>query len=108
MNDLMYYGRLARTGLVDIHEGGQVKSEGTMLCVTVEVCIRILACKHAVWNIKLVCNNMCYVQLSIYSTIYYTCWLAVMHELHSSIMGGLVLELFMKLMQYKNAESSLN
>lgn len=41
-------------------------------------------------NAMLVCNNMCYVQSSIYSTIYYTCWLAVMHELHSNIVGRLI------------------
>lgn len=65
-----------------------------MLCVTVGVCIKVLACKHVVWNVKLICNDMCYVQLNIYSTIYYTCWLAVMHELHSSIMSRLVSGLF--------------
>lgn len=48
MNDLMYYGRLAWTGLVDIHGGGQVEFEGIMLCITVEVCIKVLACKHVV------------------------------------------------------------
>lgn len=31
-------------------------------------------------------DGMCYVQLSKYSTIYYSCWLAVMHELHSIFM----------------------
>lgn len=41
----------------------------------------------------LVYNDMFYVQSSIYSTIYYTCWLAVMHELHSSIMSRLILGL---------------
>lgn len=51
---------------------------------------------------------MCYVQLNIYSTIYYTCWLAVMHELHSNIMGGLMLGLFYEVMQHKNTESSLS
>lgn len=65
-----------------------------MLCTAVEACIRVLACKHVVRDVKLICNDMYYVQLSIYSTIYYTCWLAVMHELHSSIMSKLVSGLF--------------
>lgn len=56
----------------------------------------------------LICNNMFYVQSSIYSTIYYTCWLAVMHELHSSIMSRLILGYLMKFIQHKSAESSLS
>lgn len=48
MNDLMYYGRLAWIGLVDTHGEGQVEFEEIMLCTTVEVRIKVLACKHVV------------------------------------------------------------
>lgn len=91
-----------------IFMGGWIEFGRTILCITVGTCIRVLACKHVVWDVGLICNDMCYVQLSIYSTIYYTCWLAVMHELHSNIMGGLILGLFYEVMQHKNTESSLS
>ena len=35
------------------------------------------------WELWVRCGGMWYVRLSIYSTMYYSCWLAVMHELHS-------------------------
>lgn len=90
MNNLMYYGRLAWTGLVDIHEGMGWTLEEPYHGLLLEFTPEYLLVSMLFGNVMLICNDMCYVQSSIYSTIYYTCWLAVMHELHSNIVGRLI------------------
>lgn len=73
VNDLMYYGRFAWIGSVGIRGERVSALEGPWHVLLLRLLLGFLLVSVLFGDFGLICNGMCYVQLSIYSTIYYTC-----------------------------------